>query len=68
MCAEAIFPCAASPGAPPIFRFNTPGRYPELFRFESRYDETHVNRAGSEVLSHEFADALATLLDGKRTP
>jgi hypothetical protein len=64
----ALHAFAASPGAPPIFCFNAPGRHPELFRFESRYDETHVNRAGSEVLSHEFADALATLLDGKRTP
>jgi len=61
----ALHAFAARAEAPLVFLFNAPGRYPELFVFEHRYDETHVNRAGSEVLSRRFADALADVLDGK---
>ncbi len=62
----ALHAFAAGAEAPLVFSFNAPGRHPELFRFEHRYDETHLNRAGSEALSRHFADALADVLDQRQ--
>lgn len=62
----ALHAFAAGAEAPLVFSFNTPGRHPELFRIEHRYDETHLNRAGSDVLSRRFADALADVLDQRQ--
>jgi hypothetical protein len=62
----ALHAFAARADAPLVLAFNTPGRHPELFRIEHRYDETHLNRAGSEALSRRFADALADVLDRKQ--
>jgi hypothetical protein len=61
----ALHAFATRAESPLVFIFNAPGRYPDLFVFEHRYDETHVNRAGSEALSRRFADALADTLDAK---
>jgi len=43
---------------PTLLDFNDPAKYPALFRFDHRFDKGHLNRAGVEVFSRAFADAV----------
>lgn len=63
----SLYAVAAAVGAPPILGFNAPGRYPDVFALENRYDSIHVNRAGSVALSRHFAERLAELLARPRS-
>ncbi len=58
----SLYAVAAAAQAPPIFGFNAPRRYPDVFALENRYDSIHVNRAGSVALSRHFAERLAEVL------
>ena len=44
-----------------ILSFEDPDAYPELYRFENWFDETHLGEAGAERFSLLLADAVAAL-------
>jgi hypothetical protein len=58
----ALFSVFDEPGAPAVVALNSPGRHPELYAVESRYDATHVNRAGAALASRALAGELAERL------
>jgi hypothetical protein len=64
--APELLAIAREPGAPAVVALNSPGRFPELFDPEHRWDPTHVNRAGAELLSIRLAAALAPLVGAPR--
>ncbi|MEX1026287.1 MAG: hypothetical protein WD226_14535 [Planctomycetota bacterium] len=47
----------------PLLLFNSPTRYPELYRSDTRWDPDHLNSKGARLFSTLFGDALAALLD-----
>ena len=48
---------------PELLFFNDPARFPELFQLDYRFDKGHLNRAGAELLSEAFAEAVLELGD-----
>lgn len=44
-----------------IFSFEDPDAFPELYRFENWFDETHLGAAGAMRFSAALADAVASL-------
>lgn len=51
---------------PDLVDFNSPERYPQLFEFENRFDEQHLNRRGAEEFSRLFAAEALRIL--KQSP
>lgn len=43
----------------PTLSFNDPVAYPDLYRFEVRFDRTHLNQGGAELLTRHLAQAFA---------
>jgi len=52
---------------PNLLDFSDPDAYPELYEAEARYDNEHLNVAGAERFSRQFAHALARI-PGVTTP
>jgi len=49
-------------GLAPLFAFNQPQRYPQLYRADFYFDASHLNREGAEEFSRVFARLLAPRL------
>lgn len=49
-----------------LIDFNSPERYPQFFRYENRFDERHLNRAGAREFSRLFAAEAARVLASAR--
>ncbi|MGQ0552595.1 MAG: hypothetical protein ACT4PU_05195 [Planctomycetota bacterium] len=47
---------------PELLSFNSPGRFPELYSAEHRFDRGHLNERGGRVFSLLFAEQAAPLL------
>ena len=52
-------------GEADLFLFNSPRRFPALFRIEHHWDRNHLNLAGASLFSRDLAVALAPRLAGK---
>ncbi|HIG12610.1 MAG TPA: hypothetical protein EYG30_07435 [Planctomycetes bacterium] len=48
---------------PVFFGYNQPDRYPQLYRFQSRFDENHLSRRGADLFSGLIANDFADYLD-----
>lgn len=43
---------------PTLWAFNNPGQFPELYAFEQRYDEEHLNDRGARAFTRLLADTF----------
>jgi len=48
---------------PTLLAFDSPRRFPELYAPRNRWDELHLNEAGAELFSRQFAQRFARWLD-----
>jgi hypothetical protein len=52
----------------PKLSFNEPAAYPDLYRFEVRFDRTHLNTSGAQLLTKHLARAFARTVYPEAAP
>lgn len=60
-----VLAAANSGKIPNVLAFNSPGRYPELYRTENRFDFSHLNGVGAERWSEIVGERLAAWIDAR---